>query len=198
MEVLYVVYQNNIYENSCGKETLSKIYDFAKAHMQFDQTKHMLQNLYFFSRTSIVRDFCDLNSIREKYMIAKFQYIYIFLNCFIAFFRDLFVFFGYFLSCVFTAVCPFAKKYMLAKIVVGHSRTIDAREKYTFYSMCVIVQSAQCSTAAVVVLLSKRTKLSFDQQKNKTTIDWCLTWEHKPSYVNIKTLDLHQQAVRWV
>ena len=32
MEVLYVVYQNNMYENSCGKETLSKIYDFAKAN----------------------------------------------------------------------------------------------------------------------------------------------------------------------
>ena len=32
MEVLYVVYQNNMYENSCGTETLSKVYDFAKAN----------------------------------------------------------------------------------------------------------------------------------------------------------------------
>ena len=54
-----------------------------------------------------------------------------------AFFRVVLVVFRVF--AVFCRHCflPIREKYMRMNILVGHSRTIDAREKYTFYSTCV-------------------------------------------------------------
>ena len=78
----------------------------------------------FFARVYF-RDFRDLNSIREKYRIAKISMLIIFtvlgpFSCILGVFR------------VFAVLCrhcfsPIRDKYMLAKIFVGHSRTIDAR-----------------------------------------------------------------------
>ena len=67
-----------------------------------------------FSRASIVR---DLNSIREKYMMAKVS-ILIF-DRFCDLLRAFLGVFGHFLS----------------SLLFAHSRKIHARDKYTFYSM---------------------------------------------------------------
>ena len=82
----------------------------------------------FFSRVSIFRDFRDLNSIREKYRIAKISMLIIFtvlgpFSCILGVFRVFAVFCRHCFS-------PIREKYTLAKILVGHSQTIDAREIY--------------------------------------------------------------------
>ena len=81
---------------------------------------------------SIFRDFRDLNSIREKYMIAKISMLIIFtvlgpFSCILGVFRVFAVFCRHCFS-------PIREKYTLAKILVGHSRTIVAREIYPVYS----------------------------------------------------------------
>ena len=79
----------------------------------------------FFSRASIFR---DLNSIHEKYMIAEISMLIIFtvlgpFSCILAVFRVFAIFCRHCFS-------PIREKYKLAKILVGHSRTIDACEIY--------------------------------------------------------------------
>ena len=87
----------------------------------------------FFPRASIFRDFRDFNSIREKCTIAKISMLIIFtvlgpFSCILGVFRVFAVFCRHCFS-------PIREKYTLAKILVGHSRTIDAPEIYPFYSI---------------------------------------------------------------
>ena len=143
MEVLYVVYQNNMYENSCGTETLSKVYDFAKANAWRNATAkacgvntHLCSSInkshavepVFFRAHLLFATFAIWTPFAENTWLRNFQYRFFF-NRFIAFFSCFF--FGYFLSCAFTAFCPFAKNKCSRKLWLV-SRTIDAREKYTF------------------------------------------------------------------
>ena len=87
----------------------------------------------FFPRASIFRDFRDFNSIREKCTIAKISMFIIFtvlgpFSCILGVFRVFAVFCRHCFS-------PIREKYTLAKILVGHSRTIVAREIYPVYSI---------------------------------------------------------------
>ena len=92
--------------------------------------------LYMYCKTcffSILRDFRDFNSIREKCTIAKISMLIIFtvlgpFSCILGVFRVFAVFCRHCFS-------PIREKYTLAKILVGHSRTIDAPEIYPFYSI---------------------------------------------------------------
>ena len=92
--------------------------------------------LYMYCKTcffSILRDFRDFNSIREKCTIAEISMLIVFtvlgpFSCILGVFR---------VFAVFCRHCflPIREKYTLAKILVGHSRTIDAPEIYPFYSI---------------------------------------------------------------
>ena len=87
----------------------------------------------FFPLASIFRDFRDFNSIREKCTIAKISMLIIFtvlgpFSCILGVFRVFAVFCRHCFS-------PIREKYTHAKMLVGHSRTIDAREIYPFYSI---------------------------------------------------------------
>ena len=77
--------------------------------------------------------FRDLNSIREKYPIAKISTLIILtvlgpFSCILGVFRVFAVFCRHCFS-------PIREKYTLAEMLVGHSRTIDAREINPFYSI---------------------------------------------------------------
>ena len=91
-----------------------------------------LNQKWFTIVVTIVRDFRGLNSIREKYTIAKISMLIIFTilgpySCILGVFRV----FAVFCRNCFSPIC---EKYTLAKILVGHSRTIVAREIYPVYS----------------------------------------------------------------
>ena len=71
--------------------------------------------------------------IREKYMIVKISMLIIFtvlgsFSCILGVFRV----FAFFCRHCFSSI---HEKYTLANILVGHSRTITAREIYPVYSM---------------------------------------------------------------
>jgi len=68
--------------------------------------------------------------IRKEYMIAKFSVLVFFP------FQGFFLFFcGFFSVFCLQWFLPICEKYMVAKILVDHSRTIDVCEKYKFYSI---------------------------------------------------------------
>ena len=82
----------------------------------------------YFSRATIIRDFHYLNSIRDR-EILKVDFLKRVRPFSVFFVVFCFCVFGYFLSSVFIAHA----QYMLAKVMVGHSRTIDARSTENVY-----------------------------------------------------------------
>ena len=100
----------------------------------------------YFSRASIFRDVRDLNSIREKRMIAKFP-VLIFYSFMMPLFPSVLGVFSLFSVFCLHCFLPIREKYMLAKMLVGHSRTIDAREntRSSVLYLCIKVMGPLCS-----------------------------------------------------